>query len=180
MDFFTEIRRLSATDRCFERLERRRFCRRIFSMAWVLAVVLPSRMDSSCSQSSRRARKRLSSRDRSIWHLMQTPLGRCLRNTQLEVLLIFWPPAPEPRTNFSNKSASVMPRAARRCSSAVSFSEVTGFCTDYALICLSGFRGHGSPLITRGIRSMDWWRWPAQTSPAGRPRRLHARPALPA
>lgn len=99
-----ERARLSAMERCFERRERRRFWRRIFSMAWVLAEVLPLAMASNWSQSSRRARKRFISRERSTWHLMAIPLGSCFRKTQFEVLLIFCPPAPEPRTNFSMRS----------------------------------------------------------------------------
>ena len=60
--------------------------------------------------------------------LMQMPLGRCFRKTQLFVLLIFCPPAPEPRTNFSSRSFSEMPSAAMRWSRSVSLSEEIGFC----------------------------------------------------
>ena len=45
--FFSESFRLSATDCCFERRERRRFWRRSFSMAWVLAEALPLAMASN-------------------------------------------------------------------------------------------------------------------------------------
>mgnify|MGYP003453310809 CR=1 FL=1 len=128
IDFFCERFRLSATLRFFEFRDRGRLVRRIFSIAWVFATALPSRMASSWSQSSRLARKRFISRERSIWHLIQTPVGRCFRKTQFDVLLIFCPPDPEPRTNFSNKSASAIPSAAIRCSSAVSLSDVIGLC----------------------------------------------------
>jgi hypothetical protein len=114
--------------RFLELRDRGRLVRRIFSIAWVFAMALPSRMASSWSQSSRLARKRFISRERSIWHLMQTPVGRCLRKTQFDVLLIFCPPAPEPRTNFSNKSVSRMPSECIRCSSATILSVVMGLC----------------------------------------------------
>lgn len=129
MDFFRERMRLSATLRVLEFRERGRFWRRSFSIAWVLAVAVPWAMDSNWSHSSRRARKRFISRDRSIWHLMHTPVGRCLRNTQFDVLLIFCPPAPDPRINFSNKSASTIPSAVIRAAKAVIFSELSGFST---------------------------------------------------
>ena len=131
IDFFCETIRLSATERCLERRDLWRFCRRIFSIAWVLALALPSRIISSCSQSSRRARKRFISRERSIWHLIQTPVGKCFRKTQFDVLLIFCPPAPEPLTNFSNNSTSLIPSAFIRSSSALVFSVVIRFCIDF-------------------------------------------------
>lgn len=120
--FLSESFRLSATERCLERLDLRRFWRRSFSIAWVLAEALPLAMASNCAQSSRRARNRFISRERSTWHLMAMPVGRCLRKTQFEVLLTFWPPAPEPRTNFSSRSAVSIPREAIRCSRAEVFS----------------------------------------------------------
>ena len=60
---------------------------------------------------------------------MHRPVGRCLRKTQLDVLFIFCPPAPEPRTNFSNKCAAVIPSASIRNSNAAIFSEVIGLGT---------------------------------------------------
>lgn len=47
IDFFWERLRLSATERFFEFRERGRLVRRIFSIAWVFATALPSRMASS-------------------------------------------------------------------------------------------------------------------------------------
>lgn len=47
MDFFCEWLRLSATLRFFELRDLGRFVRRIFSIAWVFATALPSRMASS-------------------------------------------------------------------------------------------------------------------------------------
>ena len=49
-------------------------------------------------------------------------MGRCFRKTQLEVLLIFWPPAPEPRMNFSMRCEGWIPRVSMRVSRAEFFS----------------------------------------------------------
>ena len=128
-DFFCDRFLLSATVWFFELRDLGRLVRRIFSIAWVLAMDLPSCIDSNWSHNSRFAKKRFISRDRSNWHLMHRPVGRCLRKTQLDVLFIFCPPAPEPRTNFSNKCAAVIPSASIRNSNAAIFSEVIGLGT---------------------------------------------------
>ncbi len=63
---------------------------------------------------------------------MHTPVGKCFRKTQFDVLLIFCPPAPDPRTNFSNSAPSTIPSAVIRASSAAILSAVIGFCTPAA------------------------------------------------
>ena len=72
-----------------------------------------------------RARKRFNSRERSLWHLIWMPVGACLRYTQDDVLLSFWPPFPPPRINFSIKSSSTIPSLFMRTASWQRFNFVT-------------------------------------------------------
>ena len=78
------------------------------------------------SHSSRLARKRFISRERSDWHFISIPEGSCFRYTQLAVLLIFCPPLPEPRMNFSTRSSGRIPRASILASRAFHFDELAG------------------------------------------------------
>lgn len=42
----------------------------------------------------------------SVFTFTTIPVGMCLRTTQLLVLLVAWPPGPDPRTNCSSSSSS--------------------------------------------------------------------------
>lgn len=57
----------------------RSLCRRMRWMTRALAAHRPVCICSTASHSSLRARKRLSSRDLSTWHLTAIPVGMCLR-----------------------------------------------------------------------------------------------------
>ena len=70
------------------------------------------RRSSSFEQSSSHARWRLTACERSAWHRTSVPVGRCRSQIVEEVLLIFWPPGPVPRTKRSSTSSAPTPRAA--------------------------------------------------------------------
>lgn len=86
--------------------ERRRFCRLFFSISCCFSDLRLCSLSSSVSARARRASHLLSSRERDSPKRIWTPLGRCLRRTTLEVLLVFCPPGPPPRMNVSSSSHS--------------------------------------------------------------------------
>ena len=58
--------------------------------------------------------------ERPSWQRASTPVGPCRNQTVDDVLLIFCPPGPVPRTNRSSTSSGLTPREISRCRSAAS------------------------------------------------------------
>ena len=131
----TCLRRDFCFARCFFVSSMRLFCARDFGLvrrrsasrnccAAVVAVFLRA---SSFSHSSSHANRRLAACDRSRWQRTSTPVGECRNQTVDDVLLIFCPPGPAPRTNRSTTSFGRTPTALRRSTIWVGMLTAAGF-----------------------------------------------------